>query len=128
MASGGVRQGAPGKAYPNRSDLNADRQAPRAPAGRPYGERKAAMDAQRTIPLPAQSGPRVIPLDAPTERPDEPLTAGLSTGAGPGPEALMPTGLPVQEMEIIANLRAMYRAFPSNDLLRFLERLDRSGR
>jgi len=31
---------------------------------------------------------RVTPLYAPTERPDEPITAGIAMGAGPGPEAL----------------------------------------
>ena len=31
---------------------------------------------------------RVTPLFAPTERPDEPITAGIAMGAGPGPEAL----------------------------------------
>ena len=31
---------------------------------------------------------RVTPLFAPTTRPDEPITAGIAMGAGPGPEAL----------------------------------------
>ena len=31
---------------------------------------------------------RVTPLYAPTERPDEPITAGIAMGAGPGPEVL----------------------------------------
>ena len=31
---------------------------------------------------------RVTPLYAPSERPDEPITAGIAMGAGPGPEAL----------------------------------------
>jgi hypothetical protein len=31
---------------------------------------------------------RVTPLYAPTERADEPITAGIALGAGPGPEAL----------------------------------------
>lgn len=30
----------------------------------------------------------VIPLNAPTQRPDEPVTAGSNFGPGPGPEAL----------------------------------------
>jgi len=39
----------------------------------------------------ARSGramPQITPLDAPTERPDEPVTAGAPSGPGPGPEAL----------------------------------------
>ena len=31
---------------------------------------------------------RVTPLYAPTERPNEPITAGIAMGEGPGPEAL----------------------------------------
>jgi len=33
--------------------------------------------------------PTITPLFAPTQRPDEPITAGIASGAGPGPEALM---------------------------------------
>jgi hypothetical protein len=36
--------------------------------------------------VPAQEA--VTPLFAPTQRPDEPITAGVAVGAGPGPEAL----------------------------------------
>jgi hypothetical protein len=31
---------------------------------------------------------RVTPLFAPTERPDEPITAGIARGEGPGPSAI----------------------------------------
>lgn len=44
---------------------------------------------------PSQMG-RVTPLTAPSERPNEPITAGIALGAGPGPEALG-IGAPVQE-------------------------------
>jgi len=37
----------------------------------------------------AAAGEAVTPLFAPSERPDEPITAGIPMGAGPGPEALM---------------------------------------
>lgn len=32
--------------------------------------------------------PRITPLNAPTERPDEPVTAGAPSGPGVGPEAI----------------------------------------
>lgn len=32
--------------------------------------------------------PGITPLDAPSDRPDEPITTGLTTGPGPGPEAI----------------------------------------
>lgn len=36
----------------------------------------------------AQSAGSITPLYAPSERPGEPVTAGISLGAGPGPEVL----------------------------------------
>lgn len=36
--------------------------------------------------------PPVIPLDAPTTRPDEPITSGIDMGPGPGSNALGATG------------------------------------
>lgn len=77
------------------------------PRGMPYGMRKqledqqgvtrdvAAMQAARR-PDPAATlqaataytMPTLTPLGAPSERPGEPVTTGLSIGAGAGPEAL----------------------------------------
>jgi len=90
MPRGGPRQGTPGTAYSNRSDLNA--QPVRAKSGQGYGERKRAEDAQRAVPLPQTRQP----FARPTERPTEPITAGLPMGAGPGPEVLanQPSGDP----------------------------------
>lgn len=38
--------------------------------------------------------PQVTPLNAPTQRPGEPVTAGLPIGMGPGPEVLPKFGKP----------------------------------
>lgn len=65
-------------------------------------------------PLPPPS-----PLDAPTEHPDEPVTAGSAFGPGPGPDALG-LGRDTAGDEI----RALYRAFPNNDLRALVEALD----
>ena len=63
----------------------------------PQGERQAleqGQDAVSAIPDPATAGLEDEPpnprraLRAPTERPREPLTAGMAFGEGPGPEAL----------------------------------------
>jgi hypothetical protein len=42
-------------------------------------------------------------LDAPTERPDQPLTAGLSLGPGPGPEVLRPGDRASQSLRVLAD-------------------------
>lgn len=103
----------------NRTDLAVPNvQAP----AQEYGERQAQQAAQRAVPvaappgqpsppttpaqgapsgpvggppaqgLPPVSGPGILPFLHPTNRPNEPVTAGLPTGAGPGPEALTGVG------------------------------------
>jgi hypothetical protein len=64
----------------------------------------------------------VVPLDAPTQRPDEPLTAGLPVGAGPGPEVLGALGGGGED--VATQLRAIYARFPNEDLRSLLELID----
>lgn len=67
-----------------------------------YGEQKTFRDIQKGAPMAeaeAPGGPgvspldmsRVTPLNAPSQYPDEPVTAGADAGLGPGSSAL---GLP----------------------------------
>ena len=68
------------------------------PTGLPYGE-AGALDAQQHA-APLSQSPSVAPADPggggpalpgmldPSTRPDEPVTAGVDIGAGPGSEAL----------------------------------------
>ena len=76
-------------------------QAARYIPGLPYGEGQTTMTQQQSAPMagPSKSAtesanplaammPSLTPLTAPTERADEPLTAGMDFGAGPGSEAL----------------------------------------
>lgn len=112
-----------------------------APTGGEYGERKASLDAQSQIPLPSTStdlqtalaaaqasAPPEGSLAAPTARPNEPVTAGLPTGAGPGPSSLAPFAGPasrgVSDLEMV---RAMYRRMPTEAVRRVLERLERTS-
>jgi hypothetical protein len=134
--NGGVRQGTPGTPYPNRSDL---RQAPRAAQGQEYGKAGAQIAAQRQIPLPAAppvqggptppgggaAGPFATPADTPrltdpTQRPDEPLEAGMPFGPGSGPQAMGPP--PMNDTE--ARLRALYQAFPTPELRELIRQID----
>lgn len=72
-------------------------------AGGQYGEGKQLEELQQSAPMAASNMPRmsganaaaaianmppITPITAPTERPDEPMTAGMPFGPGPGPEAL----------------------------------------
>jgi hypothetical protein len=83
-----------------------DGQGARYIAGGEYGEGQEMMDLQTSAPMakspevkprrraaapPAmQMGPAPTPLFAPTERPDEPITAGAPFGPGPGPAVQTP--------------------------------------
>lgn len=82
MPRGGKRQGTPGKAYVNRTDMasNYNLEDGKSPAA---GGLSAPQDAQ-PVQLPAY--PEDTPmLSDPTQRPDEPITAGLSVGPGRTP-------------------------------------------
>jgi len=122
MAGGGPRVGAPGASYTNRSDLqNAPRQPIKAAPNQPYGQRGQQEDAQRAVPLPGQGGAFLRP----TERPNEPLTAGMRGGPGPGPEALT-AGVAVSD-DVLVQLRALYAAHPYEGLRLLVERVERAG-
>ena len=88
------------------------------PTGLPYGESQALHQAQAALPIrnptpqmatapntqppdlnQALTDARGMPqspslLTQPTQRPDEPITAGMATGPGPGPEVLNGVGSP----------------------------------
>ncbi len=120
---GGKRTGTPGTAYPNRTDLS--KPVPvQAATGQPYGAAKSQTDSQKVVPVappappagggppaqgtPAPQGPPpggVGAFGRPTDRPGEPITAGLPTGAGPGPDALMFNQVSSQEDIDLKNLK-----------------------
>lgn len=134
--SGGVRAGKRGVAYGNREDLNA---LPiRTATGQTYGAAGAQAASQRVIPMggggsmgsspsgvPSPHAPsgQSTPFSAPTTRPNEPVTAGMPTGPGAGPDAVM---MP-QFDNVDLQLRALYRLYPNNDLLDLIENIDRGA-
>lgn len=73
-----------------------DGQAQRIASGGGYGERKNMEQIQSGAPMAERSieasatpppQPQPVPLNAPSMRPEEPVTAGAAMGAGIGPEA-----------------------------------------
>ena len=115
-ARGGRRQGTPGKAYSNRTDLALNR-APQtglstAAAG---GIAPPAAPRPAAPPPAAFTTPDMVPdLTDPTARPGEPVTHGLSFGPGGGPEAIGP--VPISPT--IASIQAAYQANPTPELRR----------
>lgn len=70
----------------------------RVPTGGSYGSATELAALQQAAPLAATPGgdappagggmPPITPMGAPTQRPDEPVTAGAPLGPGPGMDAL----------------------------------------
>lgn len=117
---------------PNRSDLAT--QAAQAPKGQQYGQAGAQIASQQQQPIAGAStsgtsgsasgglpglGPGEIPtLADPSAFPDEPLTAGLPSGAGPGTEALNTASFGPEELSV---LRGIFQRYPNDDLRRLIE-------
>jgi hypothetical protein len=126
---GGSRNGTPGVAYPNRSDLNAPKVAQPRFTGQEYGQATQQAQATQAVPVgqaptdvealrAAAAGhdfPQLPPMGAETAHPREPITAGMAMGAGPGPESLMP--LQNNRTPSQADLMRMARVLPSLEAL-----------
>lgn len=112
--NGGSRQGQPGKPYPNRSDLRAQKVS--VPPSAEYGQGERLRRSQAAVPMAgapavpqaaAGAGPlaaggapgELPPFTRPTERPGEPLTTGIPSGPGAGPEVLRSHNRPDPELE-----------------------------
>jgi len=106
--------------------------------GQTYGKRKQQEQALQAVPMaPSPTGTpqpvrRPTPsapgsLTAPTARPNEPITAGASFGAGPGP---MGAGIPMMPSgtdNVIEELKAIYQMFPNGDLADLIDSTLREG-
>ena len=118
-------------AYPQRTDLN---MAPSAVPGQTYGEAGAQMAAQRAVPMGAPAAPKAPtvapgqygPLDRPTERPNEPVTAGAPFGPGRMSQGNAYIG-PRNSDPILDELRALYTSYPSDELADMLDSYLREG-
>lgn len=124
--------------YPNRSDLRnpAKKVAKMTATGQTYGQATQQMRSQQAVPMasaptdtPPPPAQRVTPgslgaFNRPTERPDEPVTAGASFGPGrtPMPQYAIPS-----EDSVVLELRALYSAYPSDELADMLDSYIREG-
>lgn len=92
-------------------------------SGGQYGERQEMQSLQTSAPMagnrtPVRQSmmPKVTPLTAPTERPDEAPEVGMPFGAGPGPEILDSYAMPSRQA-----------ARPLSAILADVARFDDSG-
>lgn len=124
--------------YKNRTDLQnpAAKIAASAAKGQTYGEAGKQIAAQKAVPMGASpadtvpQAPQVQPgqlgaLNRPTERPAEPVTAGAPFG--PGPSSPAGFAVPRNNDPVLQELRALYQAYPSEDLADLLDSYVREG-
>jgi len=80
-----------------------------------YGENKGLADQQSGAPLAGNPFPMadITPLSAPTQRPNEPITHGISQGPGAGTEAMR--GLPNQVPSLIDTIKHLTQFDASGD-------------
>ena len=100
-----------GGAYSNRTDLT---QPVRTATGQPYGQAQALEQAQQAAPLPQEPNTdqvlaaaqahqfQPVGINAPTQRPNEPIQHGLATGPGGGPEVMQQSNNTSQTLDMLA--------------------------
>jgi hypothetical protein len=103
-------------------------QPPKYMAGLGYGK-GGNMEQQSSAPMqgndiPSMSTP-VVPLTAPTSRPQEPITQGVDFGPGAGSEALI--NMPTPQINITNVLRKLAQYDQSGDTELVYRRLADSG-
>ena len=94
-------------------------QAARYVPGLPYGQGQETMQQQTSASMaggfkkPSLNFEPMTPLMAPTERPDEPTTAGIDLGAGAGSEVMQDR--PNQVTTLAETMRNLIQYDPSGD-------------
>lgn len=124
---GGVPISAPGAAS-TRTDI----QPARVLGNAAYGEGKDFAEIQAGAPMQQMARPRPMPtgLFAPSQRPNEPITAGVDYGDGPDSTSLMTTAGPNYRpaVTLTGTLAKLSAAMPGDTrLLGLLEIAQRRG-
>ena len=113
-----------------RTDLNVSKQPARYISGMPYGEGQATYEQQTAAPMAvnplAEVASAITPITAATQRADEPITAGMDFGAGPGSEVL--PSMPMQPQPSLADtFNQLIKFDPSGDAELIYRRLVDEG-
>ena len=129
--------------YSNRSDLRNPATRQVAFTGQTYGTAAAQQQAQQAVApgsapgtvaaqqMAAQQAPAPRPGAQPflrgTERPNEPITAGADFGAGPNSAqaGVVPRIVPVDD--VMETLRALYAAYPNEELANMISKYGNQG-
>lgn len=120
MVSGGFRPTAPQNSPMNISATGGNgqngTQAARYIPGMPYGQGQQTYAQQTAAPMagpsPIEGLEPIIGLTAPTQRPDEPITAGVDFGPGPNSTVI---NLPNTQPTVLSILRQIAQNDPSGE-------------
>ena len=94
--------------------------------GLPYGENKAINDTQSAAPMAGDTFKSpLLDLMAPSQRPNEPITAGINAGEGGGTELMR--GMPNTTPNIVDTLTHMAKFDPSGETELILRLITDSG-
>lgn len=124
-------------AYPNRTDLNNafNKVARKAAPGQTYGEAAKQIEAQKAMPMgasPADARPSVAPgslgaFNRPSDRPEEPITAGVDFGAGMNSVQAGINNPPRVEDPVLERLKNIFRNYPNDELADLIDSYTRDG-
>ena len=95
--------------------------------GQTYGEATRQRQSQRMVPAgPSPTGEVELgAFNRPTEAPEEPVTAGVPMGAGPGPSAIPAIGIqPGSREDLALRVRAVASKFPNPVLFALIQDLE----
>ena len=130
MARGGYRKpnnpapvSGPGALSQRTDGGPGDKQAARYISGLSYGEGQEMMNLQQSAPMaaapgiessgmampPGQAAAPIIPLNAPSSRPNEPVTSGINLG--PGPDSSSLRSMSTQDIVADDNYRAQIASY-----------------
>jgi hypothetical protein len=102
-------------AMSKRTDLNVSQQPARYISGLPQGQGQATYDQQTAAPMqgmPTTPMPDIVGLTEPTQRPNEPITAGVDFGPGPNSSII---NLPNTKPTTLSVLRQIAQNDPSGE-------------
>ena len=112
-------------AQTNRTDLVADTsRLPGQPSAGTHGE--VARKAEQAAALPGPRPPHRANITGPSQRPNEPVQAGLPIGPGPGPSG--PAAMLSPDERSLIRLKAAANRRQSPSLMRLINRLESARR
>jgi hypothetical protein len=112
-------QNASGGGYGQRAELTS------LASGAPMPQGPKAAPVPQLAPRQAMPPIPSVGIFEPTQRPDEPITAGAAGGVGPGPEVLQTPVTAPNQLAVLA--RAMFAANPTPQLRRLVEAFMQEG-